>query len=281
MKYVVALALALATVPLHAARAFDGNDDRIVYTHIAAFDGRSTLTVSFWYRPFADGINAFDGGIVEQYDASGDHGWHIAKADANPLAIHAGWRDGDPAHSILFSGSVFTQDVWQHVYVLFDATLAAGDSVNDNRVQTWKNGVHQNPPGSYGAATMPATFGTSTDAFRIGNRWIYDTYFTGEIAEIGIWLDNDTSRVSGLAAGAAPSNYQTNLYVYIPLISGDGAVDVKGNAGSPTITGTTEVSHPPGITYPGGGGGGTKHNMWFGWGIGLVFIGHRLRKNTV
>ena len=226
------------------AREFDGVDDRIVYSHVSAFDNRGSLAISTWYYPMSYGGSPYPKAI-EQENASLD-GWSVATRDNLVDAINTGFRtNADPVPTFNTS-QVFTADTWHHLYVVYDGS----QGVNADRVRVWDDGV---AVGGTHIGTHPTSMDANAAAFQLGNSpETAAAFWHGRLAEIGIWLDADTSRIANLVAGQAPSFFPTNLHVYLDLAAGRGdTADNQGNAGAPTITGTTLVAHPPGITYPG------------------------------
>ena len=247
------------------ARRFNGINQTITYGHIPAFNGRGTLGVGFWFKPLASTApNDFYAAIISQENNSASTGFHIGMGESNIRNLTSWFRDNDVNESACDSGTnVFDPDVFQHVYMIYDGSQGFTNTFFDDRIKTWKNGVQINPPAFYGFNDIPPNMGTISDIFRLGHSLAYGAgWWPGELAEIGIWLDNSQARIAGLAAGQAPSFFQPNLHVYIPLLQAGGAEDVKGNAGTPTIIGATAVPHPAGITYPGGSPTNQKFFFW-------------------
>ena len=189
--------------------------------------------------------------ILSQESTDLANGWTVSQQETGVSTLNPTFRNGSALQDSLDTGSPFVANVWQRVYVRFDGTKGNGGSFYSDRIAVWRNGVQVNPPGFYGGGNIPSSIGATTAAFRLCNASATaGAFWKGELAEIGIWLDGDSTRIAGLAKGQAPSFFPTNLHVYLPLKAGDGARDETGNAGTPTITGTTEVAHPTGITYP-------------------------------
>lgn len=226
------------------AREFNGTSDKIVYGNISGFNGRATLTISMWIYPLTGG-SAYGYVLDALGAASGEgniHGWAFLNNAADETAPYFAFRNGSDVPEFIAGTGSLTASTWQHLYIRYNGGLAA-----DQRLRFWVGGSLDSDEDLSGSSVT--TIGTTDAAFQLG---VGETtqFWNGRMAEIGIWLDADETRIADMAAGKAPSFYETNLHVYIPLISGDGAVDVRGNAGSPTITGTSEVAHPGGITYP-------------------------------
>jgi len=221
--------------------------DAVAYSHIAALDGIAQFTWSAWIKNGSDTAN-FYGYALGQSDDSND-GFTWQRVSNDPATVLTVLRNTNPSHwqDAVSGGNLPSPwtDTWHSIVGVFDGTQ--GTAANrykvyiDGALHTWAAGDN----------TFPTTLGTCTDVFVLGFRagGALDSHWPGDLAEIGIWTDvADATRIADLAAGKAPSFYQTNLLVYIPLISD--AVDVKGNAGTPTVTGTSIVDHPSGITYP-------------------------------
>lgn len=225
------------------ARRFNGTSDKIVYSHIAAWDGRSSLSVSIWVSPNAFGGADWYPRVIGQEDSGTANGWGIGHEENLPDFPFFFVRNADTFPALL-AGNQWDIGTYKHTYMMFDGSQGTAA----DRVKVWLDG---SPLTLTPVGTNPATIGTTTAAFQLGTTPGNATgFFAGDLAEIGIWHDADDSRIADLAAGNAPSFFQTNLHVYLPLLESGDAEDVKGNAGSATVTGTTAVAHPAGITYP-------------------------------
>lgn len=226
------------------AREF-GTSDWIQYGHVSAFDATAMLSISFWKYSMTGG-SSYSGPFF-QMGAEGTgtgtaSGIEMYNNDLDETQMLFSHRNNNGAEGSRTPAAAITANVWEHVYAVYDGTQA----VNADRVKVWLNG---SPLSMTHFDTHPTRLGTTNQPLQLGRKE-GGNYWNGRLAEFGCWLDADVTRGPGLAGRHAPSFYSSNLRVYLPLISGDGAVDVKGDAGTPTITGTTEVAHPPGISYP-------------------------------
>lgn len=218
------------------ARQFDPTvSSSIGYPHVSAFDARETLAVWAWVY-VESGANDW-ATILGQFASSQGFAWQIESGAED--AIFLPYRNG--GGNALQGGLGSMALGWNGVYVTFDGGRAEVD-----RVKLWVGGVFNTAI----ASGNPTTIGTNAAQLKYGVRDEEGLYWKGRLAEPAFWLDADESRLASLAAGYTPDWFQTNLHVHTPLRVGDGAIDLKGNAGTPTISNASEVAHPPGLIYP-------------------------------
>lgn len=217
------------------ARQFDpAVNGNISYPHVSAFDARPTLATFAWV--YNEPGSTDWATILGQLASNQGFAWQI-EAGAED-AIFLPYRNG--SGNALQGGLGSMAAGWNAVYVTFD-----GSRAEVNRVKLWVGGVFNTAT----AAGNPTTIGTNTEELKYGVRDEEGLYWKGRLAEVAWWLDADETRIAGLAAKNAPSFYDP--YIYTPLKEDDGAEDVMGILGSPTISNAPTVAHPPDIIYPG------------------------------
>jgi concanavalin A-like lectin/glucanase superfamily protein len=229
------------------ARRFNGTSDHIDYSHDTFYDGQQTLSISAWVYP-ETAIGNY-GHVISQQKSDYTSGFAMLIQLTDPTQLFFVYRNSGSNSIICTTGAVGV-GTWSHIYAVFDgASFTQAD-----RFRLWINGTEYPHANFSTFDTLPSDLGNSSPGkLRVGCDEALAYFWAGRIAEIGLWNSNDmnSTKIADLASGKAPSFYPSFLRSYLPYGIGDGAGDVQGHAGAPTIVGTTEVSHPPGITYPG------------------------------
>lgn len=232
------------------ARRFSASSDHIRYGHLSVLDDCRKCAVSWMHYP--ESQSSSNRVQWAQYTADGLSGIRAQTVSDDETALRVmveilgGDREGSTATGAL------TLDTWQHCFVVFDGAGAT----NADRLRIWINGTQQSL--TFGA-DIPTRIGATGGAtFELGQTSETSTpAWFGRLAELAIWVDFDKNigvqhainNLSKLADRQTPKWFQP--YIYLPLRTGDGALDVFSRAGTPTITGTTEVDHPTPTHDPG------------------------------
>lgn len=220
------------------SRDFNGTTDRIDWASVGNLAG-SALTISVWAK--FDTLGTYNQ-IVTIHQA-GD------TVNAIQLSNVAGGgqiqllRTGSTLLYHWAAAAALAGGEWVHIL----ATHPGGAITDHTAIHLYVNGTElTGTTGGQNGASEAAAGGSIS----IGGRIFDDQrHVDGHLAQVGIWSRVVSgAEITGLAGGAAPSNYATGLVFYVPLNT-DSLTATPGGAG--TADGTTYVADDgPTITYP-------------------------------
>ncbi len=228
------LALLILVNSAIAGRDFDGTDDRVRFTSVAAIEV-DTLTACVWaYADANDGILAIHREDVADFINTG---WnlYINASDVPRWGIRASGVDG------LLTGTVDVVDAaWHHICGTYDGTDAMElfvDGVSDGTLMHGGGGAI-----NYGTTNVRLDLG-----FYTGHSPSFQ--FTGRLAEFGFWsVVLSDGEIAALASGGPTANQirPSSLLVYYPLHGlATPEADLAGEARNGTVTGAVIGDHSP------------------------------------
>lgn len=228
------------------ARTFDGTNDKIAFGASASED-LTTFTAFAWIN-FPSNFTA-ERQILAKTNVS-----YQAKqllqtlgAGQNDFAVHLG--RATTAMQSYSAANALTAGVWNAVLSTCDGTnapkLYVATMGNDLAEVTY--GTQIAGSGSFhDLSAVPLT---------VGSRDPNDTYWTGQIAEVGLWNRVlSAAEIQSLGRGYAPSFFPDGLVQYLPL-SGQNSPEPRygsGNATEGVVTEATKRDGPSIMKYPRG-----------------------------
>jgi len=184
------------------------------------------MTIGFWFR--SNGLNGC-GVSIGKEGSTQRHNVFILPQ--NGLVVNAGSADSGSTAASVNSTTTFTNGQWSHAGAVYAS--------NSSRTAYCNGG---------GAATNTTTLSTTpgfVDLF-VGTRPAptIGGFFTGDIAEVGIWnVALTAAEIASLAKGMTCDKIRPqNLVFYAPLVR-----DLQDQKGGLTITnnnGATVANHP-------------------------------------
>jgi len=165
------------------ALLFDGLDDLVSIPHNASFDEITTKgTWLAWIYPTGDGDSGYPRILNKQYDASWAFYFNVSN---KALSLNLS------ANVLNSTLGIIVYDVWQHVAVTFDSSLASANA------KFYRNGV------AVGTQDYAVAVATDVNDVEIGNTNGKDRSFEGKICES--YVLNRTlsaSEINAIAHGA-------------------------------------------------------------------------------
>ncbi len=212
--------------PAQGAYGFVAGSTQYLSTSSSPVNG-NPMTIAFWFKSAGvNGCGVFVGG------ASATQRNNVFILPASGAVVNAGSVNSAGTSASVNSTTTFTDGVWSH---------AAAVYTSDSSRTAYCNGG--------GAATNTTTI-TTTPGFNsvlVGARWSGSLggYFTGDIAEVGIWsVALTAAEIASLAAGFTPSQVRPqSLVFYAPLVGGQ-IIDVVGGRTITNNNGATIAAHP-------------------------------------
>ncbi len=188
----------------NGSASFDGSSDFVEVADSSILQTNGNMTLTAWINP--TGTTSFRV-VVMKRDAGGSNYTFYLSDDATPKLR---FFDGSTATS---STDTITKDEWQHI------ALSINSGVTDGSV-FYINGI----------ASGTATFTITADdaPFTIGKHQTDDTYYNGEISQVGIWQ-------GALSQAKIQSVMESTSYAKIPA-------SVKSTLGANTLNPPTSSS---------------------------------------
>lgn len=210
--------------------------DNLSFGDLTLFDGLGAISCAMWINPdtvTTDARFVGKGGTVDTNQAMFFSMDTAANGQAR-IAISAGaglrWV-ADTGDGVIVAGS------WMHLAYVWSGGNAGA---------IYKNGVSQTLTDL--VAQTPLSIQNTAKLFRIGAD--EDTAgIDGNIAEVSLWNRALSLTEVEIAYRAGPWAVPKGLLMYVPIF---GIVspesDFSGNNNHGTVTGTTRIDHPPGIS---------------------------------
>ncbi len=227
------------------AYSFDGTNDKITFSDLAALDGAAALSGCMWYKPDATSqLGLLFGKMAD-----------ISGATGGTKFVHgltAGTAGDDLWFAIDVTGGnvkfaraddVFTGTGWFHVGFIYDGSAAAAD-----RIKVVVNGVNQTvtlPNGNPGATTV-----TNAQAITLGATTADTADLPGDLAHFKLWTAVLTVAEMLQEMNSYRPVRKSDLLIWCPM--DDTTVsDYSGSGNTASaIAGATLVAGPP-VNYGG------------------------------
>ncbi len=213
------------------ALLFDGINDKVDHGAMTQVDGVVNLSWCLWIK-FA---STAAGGVL------GKTGWQWYFLSANQLRLT------DTVAYNSYITSVFTNDVWYHLGVVYDGNLSGNLKLTaylNSAVGPWSGA------NAFTAqdGTIPATWPASGGNFIVG----LSNGLFGNVHIAHLRVFNNVSLTSSEMQqemwSYRPVKKQ-NLRLWSPYDDGVAAQDYSGNGHHGTVTEATQVTGPPGVSY--------------------------------
>lgn len=210
------------------ARDFVRASSQYLATAAAAVSAEP-LTIAGWIRSTSTSVHQ----AVCCIGASGSTNWHSLHLIASSGLKAAAFSNNGGTSGTASSSSNISADTWAHVAAVFASSTSRSAYLNGGSKQTNTTSV------SVGALNTTA----------IGRRvFLNDDYFSGRIAELGIWnVALNDNEIAALARGASPLRVRrASLVAYFPLygFETDERNIVSGSL-KMTVTGASQAKHAP------------------------------------
>lgn len=221
------------------ARSFNGSTQYLEHASLA--NPTLPITIAAWF--YANSTSGFQR-VVAWQNAGGTHTAATILLNYPSAGYVSNQVYTDPApNSLPYSSGTFSASTWNHACVVSGATSALA----------YLNGV----AGS--ATTYSAPTFTSTTYFEIG-RLIGTQYFSGRVAEVGVWsTDLTAAEIGALSDGYTPLQIRpASLVAYWPLGGHYGQLDLDRwkNRYDMTPSGSPTWADHPRVIYP-------RRSFWF------------------
>jgi Concanavalin A-like lectin/glucanases superfamily len=152
---------------------FDGTNDYVNCTNLAALNGTAKFTGEAWITTTVGTGNRMIMGKGDDF--------HIAIFGTNN--IHCRVKNGTDAYGYTTSNPLASLNTWIHVACVYDGSLTG----NANRLKIYINGTLQTLTFS---GTIPATVATNTSTLKLGAYGLSTgtaQYWSGKIDEVRLW----------------------------------------------------------------------------------------------
>lgn len=216
---------------------FDGVNDKIDHTNIAAINSAANLTVMCW--TFIDTLATQQGFVSKGSGAVQLFGMGSGTVNTR-FAVRT---SGNPALLAETASGVLAATTWTHTGFAYNGAGAT----DADRMKGYINGSQVTF--TYGFA-IPATLGTNASGLLTGSDAFAATFADVKIANVKIWTVTLTDSEMAQEVWSYRPVKKSGLLLWAPYdYNGTAAADYSGNEFNGTITEAVLATGPPGVNY--------------------------------